>query len=385
MLDPFAGVGTTLIEAVLAGHSAIGFELNPYAAFACQTKLNAFRLSPDDLARAIEQLQCFFLRASENGRVPISRPPVGFKTRGPFYSPKVLRKVLLANDFIASVTDDLLRNVFRLAFASTMVSYSNYSYEPSLGRRASAGKKDIEDFDVGTAIATKLLEVAHDIRWLRQQLAGRTPRSQVFNDSFFRCREHVQRDSVGLVVTSPPYLNNYHYNRNTRPHLYWLDFVQSPAHLRPLEEENFGKYWQTVRELDRVDLEFESTDGEIASALALLREKRGDKGIYGGNGWANYAAAYFNDCYRFARELKRVLKRRAKALVVIGNSILQGQMIPTDQYFAKIAGSLGLDVVGISIPRDARVGNSIIKSEVRATKAAGSHRLYEAVVELRKR
>ena len=32
VLDPFAGVGTTLVEAILSGHHALGFEINPYAA-----------------------------------------------------------------------------------------------------------------------------------------------------------------------------------------------------------------------------------------------------------------------------------------------------------------------------------------------------------------
>ena len=39
VLDPFAGVGTTLVEADRIGHEAIGFEINPYAAFASRTKL----------------------------------------------------------------------------------------------------------------------------------------------------------------------------------------------------------------------------------------------------------------------------------------------------------------------------------------------------------
>jgi hypothetical protein len=39
-----------------------------------------------------------------------------------------------------------------VAFAATMVRYSNYSYEPSLGRRASAGKEDIHDFPVAQTI-----------------------------------------------------------------------------------------------------------------------------------------------------------------------------------------------------------------------------------------
>lgn len=29
VLDPFAGVGATLVQAVLRGHDAIGFEINP--------------------------------------------------------------------------------------------------------------------------------------------------------------------------------------------------------------------------------------------------------------------------------------------------------------------------------------------------------------------
>jgi hypothetical protein len=70
--------------------------------------------------------------------------------------------------------------------------------------------------------------------------------------------------------------------------------------------------------------------------------------------------------------------------VVIGNSILQGILMPTDQYFAKIAESVGLELVRIDIPRNTRVGNSIIQSTVRSNKAEDSHQLYEAVVELRK-
>ena len=37
VLDPFAGVGTTLVESVFAGHNAVGFEINPYALLACRS------------------------------------------------------------------------------------------------------------------------------------------------------------------------------------------------------------------------------------------------------------------------------------------------------------------------------------------------------------
>ena len=122
-----------------------------------------------------------------------------------------------------------------------MVMYSNYSYEPSLGRRVSAGKQDVDDFPVGEAVGHKLREMAEDIRWMQAQLNGRTPKAQIFNESFFCTREQIRPSTVDLLITSPPYLNNYHYNRNTRPHLYWLGFVNAPHELKDLENDNFGK------------------------------------------------------------------------------------------------------------------------------------------------
>lgn len=385
VLDPFCGVGTTLVEAALLGHRAVGFEINPYAAFACRAKLQAGQVALDKFCEEMSRFRDFYNDKVDKPYNPHSTPPTGFKTRSEFYSAKVLRKVLIVQDFIATISDRFIQDLFRLAFASTMVCYSNYSYEPSLGRRASAGKPDIDDFAVDRAIWRKLAEMAQDIAWFQEALSGKALDWHVFNDSFFTYQEHLTPESVDLIITSPPYLNNYHYNRNTRPQLYWLGYINHPADLRLLERYNFGKYWQTVREQDRVDLEFSLPNTDLAEKLEALRESHREKGIYGGKGWANYAASYFNDCYTFAQAIRFVLKPNATALVVIGNSILQGIMIPTDEYFAQIAESVGLEIVRIDIPRATRVGSSIINSDVRVGKAQKSHQLYEAVVELRKK
>lgn len=384
VLDPFCGVGTTLVEAVLLGHSAIGFEINPYAALACRMKLQASQIAIDELRDEISRFGKFYNDGIATDYTPRSTPPAGFKTRSDFYSAKVLHKVLLVQDFITTIDNPCLQNLFKLAFASTMVRYSNYSYEPSLGRRASAGKPDIDDFPVDRVILEKLLEMAEDIVWFQKTLSTRLISWRVLNDSFFAYRKYLNPGSVDLIITSPPYLNNYHYNRNTRPQLYWLGYVEHPRDLRLLERSNFGKFWQTVREQGDLDLEFSLPGTDLEEKIRTLREVNREKGIYGGRGWANYAAAYFNDCYAFAKAVECILKPNATALVVIGNSILQGVMIPTDEYFARIAESVGLEVVRIDIPRTARVGNSIIHSDVRAAKADKSHQLYEAVVELRK-
>ena len=46
VLDPFCGVGTTLIEALRCGHDVVGFEINPYAALAARAKCEAAAITP---------------------------------------------------------------------------------------------------------------------------------------------------------------------------------------------------------------------------------------------------------------------------------------------------------------------------------------------------
>ncbi len=383
VLDPFAGVGTTLVEADLAGHDTIGFEINPYAAFAAQLKLCAHRVPVEDVRAVAGDLYTHALTVEQNDTAPVASPPPGFRTRSPFYSPAVERKVLLMLDFVGRQSDDRVVDLLRLAFASTMVEYSNYSYEPSLGRRSAVGRADVEDYPVAACVARKLEDMAEDAEWYRRHRArGRRPDGRVHVQSFFDGYQRIVPGSVDLLITSPPYANNYHYNRNTRPHLYWLGFCKSPDELRWLEEQNFGTYWQRARERDHVALDPFIDDHEIHRTLDAIRSQNTDRGIYGGAGWANYITTYLNDCVRFLAGVKWCLRPGATALVVIGNSIVQGVHVPTDRFLAKIARRHGLTVADIHTPRATRVGNSIIHSSVRSGNGRSAS-LYEAVVEIR--
>lgn len=385
ILDPFAGVGTTLVESHITGNDSVGFEINPYAYFACKTKINSLQIDEEKFNDEIERFSSFYLKNLNSKYQVRSKEPEGFKTKVDFYSPKVLRKVLILMDFIQTIEDQNITDLFKLAFTSTMVKYSNYSYEPSLSTRRGSGKTDIEDYDVQAATIQKLLEFLKDIAWIKKTVSfQRVPTSSIINDSFFNYKDHLSKKTVDLIITSPPYLNNYHYNRNTRPQIFWLGFAHGPADLKPLEESNFGTFWQTVRAKEEIDLIFDVPDIDLIEKVEQIRKINPEKGVYGGSGWANYAASYFNDCYKFSKGIEFSLKKGGTALVVIGNSILQGVTIPTDEYFAKIAETVGLEIVEIHIPRSKRIGNSIIHSNVRISKPTKGHQLYEAIVELRK-
>ncbi len=381
VLDPFAGVGTTLIQSAIRGHNVVGFEINPYAALAAEAKLKALSVERKSLDAAIETMR-LDARSWRNGRADANAAPPSFRSRIPFYSLKVEKQVLHALAFISKINDDCVRRLFQVAFGSVMVSFSNYTYEPSLSSRPGAGKPLIEDADVAATLLEKLQHMRTDIEWLRSEANGTRPgNGRVYNEDFFTGNRRMGSGSVDLMVTSPPYLNNYHYARNTRPQLYWLGLISSPEEQRPLEERNFGTFWQIAREKNHVPLALEHRG--LERILARLRKLNLEKGQYGGCGWANYAASYFNDCDRFLAALRRILARGGTGVIVVGNSILQGVNVPVQDLIADIARMHGLAVVGIYRIRDKRVGNSITASSVRS--GTNKATLDESAVVVRRR
>ncbi len=397
ILEPFSGVGTTLVEGLLHGYDVIGFEVNPFAALASRVKCSACWLEPEDVRlslivfehrtreRAVSIDQAFAEGKDINSCLPApkSEPPVSFRSRVPFFSPAVERKVLHCLDSIREMPNADIRDLCLLAFASIMVSISNYSYEPSLGSRAAAGKADILNIDVVGILLKKLHTMLSDLPDYHAAIKyfSPAPGARIIPQSSLELAQHLAPASIDLVVTSPPYLNNYHYIRNTRPHLFWLNFVAAPSELKKIEIANFGKYWQTVRDAPPKPLQFSMPElEERITAIAALHP---EKGVYGGRGWANYAVEYFNDCFRIAEGLRYALKPGGVAVFVLGNSVMQGIELPIDRYFGAIGEMCGLVLEDIHLLRSKRVGNSVINSSIRngqPTKAT----LYETAVVLRK-
>jgi hypothetical protein len=387
ILDPFSGVGTTLVEAYLSGINVAGFEINPYAALATKTKLRAVQISVQKLAHEIAAFERFMERA-ESGllkRGPRAHPPKGFTGRTQLFNPKVERKVLYALDFIEGIQDSVLKDIFRLGLGSVMISFSNYSYEPSLTRRVAVNKPNIEDANVGLSLSAKLHLMLEDIGWIQGHMRrfDYRPRTKVIPKSIFSALDSLDGATfVDLVVTSPPYLNNYHYPRNTRPQMHWLGFANGPGYNGAKETSSFGKFWQTVRESEPIKLTFNMP--ELLAIINAVRERNTDKAAYGGPGWANYAATYFNDTHEFCRVLKHLLRPGAVAVIVLGNSIIQGIEVKTDYFFGKIAELSDLKFEDTHLLRKKRTGSSIIQSSVRVDQAADKAVLYESAIVLRK-
>jgi hypothetical protein len=383
VLDPFTGVGTTLVEAYRQNIDCVGFEINPFAALVSRVKLHAGEVDTTNLQTAIAGY-IDFMQAIENNNFtlkPRSLPPPGFHSRIPFFSKTIEINVLHTLDYILSLPPSL-QDIFRVALGAVLVEFSNYTYEPSLGSRPGAGKPLIDSAPVGQIVSKKLYQMVEDITSLHKEMRGQNIQSSrtVYCSTYFDSNKYIEPGSVDLVLTSPPYMNNYHYVRNTRPQLYWSALATSNTELKLLEESNFGKFWQTVRGRKEIALDFSMPD--LEQQISEIRSKNNDKGVYGGSGWANYVSVYMNDLNRFSKLLAKQLRPQTGiAVIVLGNSVIQGNPVPVERYMAKIAEIHGLETQRVDILRS-RVGSSIVNSGVRLT-GVKKYELYDFAVVLR--
>ena len=101
-------------------------------------------------------------------------------------------------------------------------------------------------------------------------------------------------------------------------------------------------YRQNVRSHDLIEFSPEITSPRLRQVIADVRLQHPEKGVYGGNGWGNYGARYFNDCARFASGMQWCLRPGGTALIAIANSILQSVLIATDEFLGETAVGSGV-------------------------------------------
>jgi len=110
-----------------------------------------------------------------------------------------------------------------------------------LGTRAGAGRPNVEHADVFGIVAARITGIYRDILEFRSAISRfhPIPTATLHARSYLRYADLVPAGSIDLLITSPPYLNNYHYIRNTRPHLYWLGLVEHPSELKEIARDSF--------------------------------------------------------------------------------------------------------------------------------------------------
>ena len=158
---------------------------------------------------------------------------------------------------------------------------------------------------------------------------------------------YADSETIDLIVTSPPYLNNYDYADRTRLETYFWGIYESWADITREVRDHLIMAATTqvrmstmseVRECPRI----QQVDSEIHSELTdIIGRLEGMRAIKSGKKTYDYVVAgYFEDMLQVLEGGLSVLKPGGHFVLVLGDSAPYGVHIPTE----RIVGELGVAV-----------------------------------------
>jgi DNA modification methylase len=342
VLDPFAGSGTTLVEARRAGAAALGSELLAPAVLAARVK-TAFELDPSALRAAAARL---LRRAGSRAPGPL---PFLRETHRQF-SPRALRDLTRLRDALPP-GDDPLANALRLAFGRILIPASRLHRSPCLGYARTLpadGPSPFERFDrAAAAMADDLAEVHRDrARWgPPAEVRAEDARTAVW-----------PAGSVDLAITSPPYVNGMDYVMNYKLDLAWLGYARSYADLRALRSAEVACDNLPRREAAPFLGTAAAPDPWLNEILPQIRENVRRKGSYRRNDMHAVVHRYFADVRAVIARVRRALRPGGRFVLVVGDSLLAGAYVPGDLLLARVGRSLGYRIVSVEVARPRRSG-----------------------------
>ncbi len=191
----------------------------------------------------------------------------------------------------------------------------------------------------GAPALSKLL--AEVIAILRADLSFPLPRANPFHLGDARSLTALDDESVGAILTSPPYLSRHDYSRITQPYAQvYRHWYASGVPVDPKADQvrsHPQARWRPVR-----DSEAPPSVTEAAAWLAHLGEPK----------LANLLCAYFEDMRRVVVACARLLRAGGVCWMVLGGARLKGVYIPSDLMVAELAEAAGFELEGVRVARD---------------------------------
>lgn len=158
----------------------------------------------------------------------------------------------------------------------------------------------------------------------------------------------VPDNSIDLVVTSPPYANNYDYADATRLEMTFWGEVSSWGDLHGTVRQYLMRSSSQHVSKDKLKLEDLLSDPDllpiideltvVCNELDVVRKTKG-----GNKAYHLMVAAYFGDMAKTFKELRRVTKENSTLCLVIGDSAPYGVHAPVERWFGELALAYGFN------------------------------------------
>ncbi len=335
VLDPFCGTGTTALTCAEHGIRADTVDINPFLVWLANAKFASY--SEADCRAAIQFQERLHLETKPSNSW---HPPLAdiekWWAKDELAALSALFDAIKRSE-VSEASRNLLFSAFcRVAIETAAVSFGHQSmsFKPRSGE---GGLVQHSAFEHATSLfRRRLAEVVSAATTELDDSLART----YLGDS--RNLHSILRAKYSCVITSPPYPNRMSYIRELRPYMYWLGYLRDGRQAGELDWQAIGgtwgcatsnlMRWQPSKDAPVPFEGFNDMIGRIGGRSEIL---------------ARYVHKYFEDCGLHFRSLAKVLRERAVVHYIVGNSKFYDEMVHTEEIYAALMRTHGLENVRI--------------------------------------
>lgn len=318
VIDPFCGSGTTAIESMLLGRNALSIDIDPFARLLIKVKTTVY--SQDDidfLDAAVKKLKKML--PAENRKYPLPDIPNIEKwfckrsIEGLAFFKNTIDVIALGNsnvkDFLYVVLAGIVRKVSNA---------DEISPKPYVSTKYPKTPADPYELFFKTE------------EMYREAIIG-------FSNTVFplNCESAILSSNdariidtnrlIDLAVTSPPYINAYDYVRSLRFEDMWLGLA-ADNELKQIRKLYIGTETAQSFYEEYVYAPQSETLAPITEEISRVDVKR-----------SRIVNTYFEDMAKNMIAVRRRLKQGGMYVIVVGDSNIRGQNIPTARVLSEIA------------------------------------------------
>ena len=304
VLDNFCGSGTTLVEAMRLNRNAIGIDANPVAALISEVK--SVRITDLQVSQ-LQQLAAICLNKGENfgiATLPLFPEQQAQLALEPsedamdwirqWYDDHVIREIADIKRQCNLISDGTTKKIALVALSAILVNVSKQDSDTRYVKR----NKNLPPGETFLRFSRSLNSVVNQLLAFRAETNPKT-KVEVLNRDILSAPEIPK---VHLVVCSPPYPNAYSYHLYHRSRMLWLDM--DPEDFKKREIGSHRKYSSKGKNAATK----ETFAGELHTIL-------------------NWLALY--------------LEKGRHACFVVGNSLINGQVVSNENLLIQVAKECG--------------------------------------------
>ena len=294
--DVFAGCGTTLVEAKAHGIKSVGIDINPVAQLITKAKIKP--ILPDVLNVQYKKLITSFSQYDSNKKENIElhdRIDYWFRL-------EEKKKIVFLYGQILETNQEDIKNFFLVCLSHILKNCSRWLMSGTKPQ-IDPNKTPAEPFQTFQLHCKRMMtKNALFYAELSKNKYLDIPCDIKLADAR---RTKIRANSIGTIITSPPYVTSYEYADIHQLTAYWYEYISNLPEFRK-------KFIGTFYSLNQ------KTNCQSKKAQQIVNDllKKDDR-------TAKEVANYFNDMESVGKEMYRIVKKNGYACIVIGNADFQ--------------------------------------------------------------